>query len=384
MNRESERMSKQRIIYIAFCLVLTLSLIAGCGGKVAEQDDEQEAGVPVAVTAAKLGVLDDATTITGKLEAMESARVVPSGAGGKVARVNVDIGDRVTRGQALIELENTIQAAQVNQAEAGVVMAESQLRLAESNYNISAANYERGKMLLQENALAKAQFETQYEQPYIQARENFEKTAPAGLEQARAGLKSAQEAYAQTIIKSPINGVVTARNINPGEMASSAMPVLTVVNLNKVVVQANVSEDQVNELKNGQEVLVKINAVSGESFSGVITNIALASDPQTRAFPVKIQINNPEHLLKPGMFAEVQLPREREESVLIPREAVLVGVERSTVWVVKDSIAQVREVTVGPSDGKKIVIESGLEAGEQVVISGQDNISDGIAVRVVG
>ena len=384
MNRESERMSKRKIIYLAFCLVLTLSLIAGCGSKDAEQEEEQEAGVPVAVAAAELGVLDDATTITGKLEAVVSARVVPSGAGGKVARVNVDIGDRVTRGQALVELENTLQAAQVSQAQAGVVMAESQLRLAESNYNISAANYERGKMLLQENALAKAQFESQYEQPYIQARENFEQIAPAGLEQARAGLKSAQEAYAQTIIKSPINGVVTARSINPGEIASSAMPVLTVVNLDKVVVQANVSENQVNELKKNQEVLVKISAVSGEPISGVITNIALASDPQTRAFPVKIQINNPEHLLKPGMFAEVQLTRERDESVLIPREAVLVGVERSTVWVIEDGIAQEREVTVGPSDGKNIVITSGLEAGEQVVISGQDNISDGVAVRVVG
>ena len=384
MSRGVKRMSKRNRFYLVVCLVLALGLLAGCGGQDAGEGDEQETGVPVAVAAVELGVLDDASTITGKLEAQESARVVPSGAGGKVARVNVDIGDRVTRGQTLVELENTLQAAGVSQAEAGVVMAESQLRLAETNYSISAANYERGKLLFQENALAKAQFESQYELPYIQAQESFEKTAPAGLEQARAGLKSAQEAYQQTLIKSPLSGVVTARGVNPGEMASAAMPVLTVVNLDKVVVQANVSENQVNELKPNQEVLVKISAVSGEPLTGVITNIALASDPQTRAYPVKIQIENSEHLLKPGMFAEVQLTREREKSLLVPREAVLVGVERTTVWVIEDSTAKMREVTVGPSDGKQIVVTSGLEAEEQVVISGQDNLSDGVAVRVVG
>jgi cobalt-zinc-cadmium efflux system membrane fusion protein len=377
-------MSKGKAFFLAAALALAVGLLAGCGGQQAGPGDEEETGVPVAVAAAELGVLDDATTITGKLEALESARVVPSGAGGKVARVNVDIGDRVARGQALVELENNLQAAGVNQAEAAVVMAESQLRLAETNYKMAAANYERGKMLFQENALAKAQFESQYELPYIQARESFEKTAPAGLNQARAGLKSAREAYEQTIIKSPLSGVVTARGVNPGEMASAAMPVLTVVNLDKVVVRANVSETQVNELKKNQEVMVKISAVAGEPLTGVITNIALASDPQTRAYPVKIQIDNPERLLKPGMFAEVQLAREREESLLVPREAVLAGVERTTVWVVKDGTAKVREVTVGPSDGKLIVVTSGLEAGEQVVISGQDNLSDGDAVRIVG
>ncbi len=383
---------KRKVYFLISLLVILLA--SGCSGQNKQNTVQEKTTIPVQAAVVDGGTLSDTTVVTGKLEALTTSDVVPSGQGGKVLAANVEVGSQVSKGQTLITLENTSEAsltAAIKQAEKGVTQAQSNLELARINYEQAAANYERGKQLYKTGAIPQAGatgFETVYETPYKQAKVNYEQVAPAALASAQAAVTLAKETYNQqhnnSFIKSPISGVVTAVNVNPGELASSSSqtPVVTVVNLAKVIVNATVTESQINKIKQGQEVPVNISAVSDKPFTGVITNIALAADPTSKAYPIKVQIDNAQHILKPGMFAEVQIKGDQQETLLVPREAVGKTGDKDTVWVINKDKATSREVTVGTSDGKKIQILKGLKEGEQVVVSGQNLLQENAKVEI--
>lgn len=366
-------------------LVLVLFLAGGCAGKQqqpAAGGGGRESAVPVSTAQVKMGTLEAASVVSGKLEAGESANVVAKMAG-KVAAVHVDVGSAVRAGQVLVTLDNTDLAARLEQAKAGVAAAESALAVAQTAYAVAEANYQRGKQLLEQGAIPRAVFEAEYELKYIQAKEQVERALPAQLAQARASLALAESAYNDSFVRAPISGLVTARNVNPGEMASTMTPVISLANLDKVEVKATVGENLVNQLKPGQKVQVKISAVAGQPFAGVITTIAPAADPVSKGFPIKVQIDNPKHVLKPGMFAEVQLTPPQKEALLVPREAVIKAEDKNVVWVIKEGQAQKKEVQIGESDGRRIIITAGLTEGEEVVVAGQENLQEGAKVEVV-
>jgi len=127
---------------------------------------------------------------------------------------------------------------------------------------------------------------------------------------------------------------------------------------------------------------VLLGAVAAEPLTGVITNIALAADANSKAYPIKVQLDNPEQLLKPGMFAEVQIKSSQPETLLVPREAVVKMGDLDTVWIVEGDLATTREVTAGASNGEKIQIIEGLQEGEQVVVSGQNMLQEDAKVEI--
>ncbi|CCO08201.1 efflux RND transporter periplasmic adaptor subunit [Desulforamulus hydrothermalis] len=231
-------------------------------------------------------------TFSGKIEAVQWANLV-SKVAGKVAAVYVDMGSFVKKDQLLVSLAAEDKAAEVTEAI-------TQVDSAKVEYELAQNSYRRGKELLAAQAISQADYENLYEGPY--------KKAEVKLRSAQAVLQKKQIAYDDMFIKAPFAGVITAKNINPGEMAGTQNPVLTLVNLDQVVIRGTVDEHHINKLKVGQQVQVKVAAVSEQPFTGQISNIAMAADSQTKAFPVKIQVANPNHLLKPGMFAEVTIP----------------------------------------------------------------------------
>ncbi len=400
-------MGSRRLSGSIICLVFFLFLVSGCARQQPVQ--EETSALPVSTVKVKTGVLEAVNVVTGKLEALESSNVAPK-IPGKVEAVHVDIGSPVKAGQVLVTLENKDLQDRVNQAQAavkqgeaavaaaqaGIQAAEAVLANAQTAFALASANYERGKELLAQGAIPPAVFEAEYELKYKQAKEQVERGAPAQLElaraqasQAAAGLEATQanlalarQAYEDSFIRAPFSGVVTARNINPGELASAAVPAVTIVNLDKLVVKAAVGEQFINQLKQGQKVSVKISAASEKPFTGVVTNFASAADPATKAFPVKIQLDNPVHVLKPGMFAEAQLASGGKENLLAPREAVVKIGNQDVVWAVENGTAKMKKVKVGESDGKQIAVLSGLKEGAEVVVSGQESLQDGIKVNV--
>lgn len=398
------------VLLIMLTLGLLCSLIInGCGRKTAGM--ETEAKPPeVETVLVKKGSLTNQFIFPGKVEALQSANIVAK-VPGKVAAVQVDLGSKVAAGQVLVTLENNDLADRMQQAQAGIEQAQAASKLAQAalqaaeaglaitqaNFEVAEANYKRGQELLAAGAIPEAVFQVEYELRYKQAKEQVEKASPAQqktaqaqVEQAQAGLKSAQAslslartAYEDSFIRAPFSGVVTARNINPGELASSAGPIVTLANLDKVVVKVNIGEELINKLVVGEKVPVKIKAVSKDSFPGEVVNVAASADPQVKTYPVKLHLDNPAHLIKPGMFAEVNLDLEQLESLLLPLEAVIKDrQDRDIVWVVEDGIVKSRLVKTGDSDAKQVVIQSGLVGNEEVVIAGAEGLKEGQKVMV--
>lgn len=360
-------MNRRSSILFPLAFLAILLLLSGCGGKKESERNGNNSGV-VSVSTAKatVGQIEDLTTISGKLEALESANIVPK-MPGKVALITVDLGSQIKAGDVLMRLEADELAAAVSQAEAALASAQA-------SFEVSRVNYERGRRLLEQGAISQSDFDSKFELAY--------KTGAQQVAQARAALNMANANYSNTVVTAPFSGVVTAKNANVGEFVSTSSPVITLVNLDKVFVQANVNEYWINQLKEGQKVKVKVTAALDTLFEGTITNIALAANTSTKAFPVKVQIDNAGHVLKPGMFAEVQLSKGSTNALTVPREAVLGNEGQKYVWVVENQRALKREVQTGGSDGKVVSILSGLREGDEVILSGQESIEEGVQVYV--
>lgn len=352
---------------ICFGLVTLLALTgSGCSKQPATTGAANKAAVMINSTRVKTGTLFLNNTVNGKLEAWKSANIVAKSSG-KVANIAVDVGTEVTAGQVLISLEADDLAAALRLAEAGVENAQVA-------YDLALKQYERGKELHDAGAISQADFDNNYRGVLDKARASL-KSAQASADQARVRLNDA-------FIKSPLAGVVTARNINPGEQAGSAATLITVMNLDEVVVNINVLEDQVNRLNIGQEVKVAINAVSEKPFAGVVTNIAAAASSSTKVFPVRIKIDNSDHQLKPGMFAAVTFNIPGKSGLLVPNTAVTSYNGLHKLFLIKDDIARDTPVLAGDADAENTLIISGVNEGDEVVVNGTEaTLKDGVAIK---
>jgi len=472
-------MSVRKFFLLAGCLLLIFSL-ASCNTEQTDDDTGAETETAIVVNAALVeeGALSQMTVITGQLEAITTSNVAPSGSGGKVESVNVQIGSQVSKGQTLVTLEFpskasllaaisqaeqgveqakvalsvsqasinqaqqgaeqakaglSVSQATIKQAEQGVEQAKVGLASAKVDYDQAVSNYERGKELLAGEVISQGGptgFEIAFEVPYQKAKVNYEQLAPANVASAEAAAAAARESYQVTLaavsaaeasvasakeayqvalaavntaeagvgtarenynaqlnntyINSPISGVVTAVNVKPGEIASAAAPtpVVTVVDLSRVQVKTNVTEGQINKISQGQQVPVLVKSASPDPFNGTITNIALAADTATKSYPIKVQIDNAQQLLKPGMFAEVQLEETRPQTLLVPSEAVTKKGSLDVVWVITEGRASSREVTLGSSDDQHTEIMTGLNLGEQIVTVGHNMLDEDTLVEI--
>jgi cobalt-zinc-cadmium efflux system membrane fusion protein len=373
--------------------------ISGCGQENSGQDMKN--GREVSVITANIAPANRSITASGKLESLESASLV-SKISGRVARITVDVGSDVKAGDMLVSLDAGELAAAVQLAEANLNKAKNSdlpnlqnaarttLETSAVSFKNAEADYNRSKTLLTGGAVSRQSFE-QLEKAYLTAKSAYESaqknmdivnkgTVPETIRLFEAQLAQARANYDNSIINSPIGGVVTARYINPGELAGTSNPVLAVVNLDKVVLRVDVEESIINSLREGSAVDVRVAAVSDKTLKGAITNIALAASPTTKAYQVKIQIPNQGHLLKPGMYAEVILDGRQGEGVSLPREAVLMSGDNQAVWIVSAGTARKREVKTIPLDDKQVLVTSGLNAGESVIVGSIETLKDGTKV----
>lgn len=280
--------------------------------------------------------------MAGKVSANDEANIA-SKISGRVSEILVDIGSQVNQGDTVIKLDTQDLQAQVEQAQAAVNTANASLTNATSStrpeqiaqaqaaldnatksYEVTQKNYQRTKTLVEAEASTEQQLESSDQQ--LASAESQQKSAQeqlnmlkngatetsidvykAQVAQAEAALKTAQTALSNGTITSPISGVVNAKNISVGEMASSSMTLVSIVNSSAVYVNAYAPLDIVSQLKEGQDVAVKVSEVSDKVFKGKIAVINSKLNSQSRNVLVKVTLQDPDLLLKPGMFAEVGL-----------------------------------------------------------------------------
>jgi RND family efflux transporter MFP subunit len=313
--------------------------------KVAEAVVEEQA-VVVKTIVAEVKTIDLVESYTSEIMAYKENDITPAAQGLHIDRILVDVGDKVAEGQTIVTLDQTMLKQQ-----------ELNLATAEDNYNRMVPVHASGGISDQQLTQMKNTLDLQRE-----VVENLRKNST---------------------IKSPISGVVTARNFENGDLFAS-MPILHIMQIDKLKVMANVSEQYFTSVKVGDKVTIEVDIYPGKQFEGQVSRINPAFDARTRTFSVEITIPNKSLELRPGMYARTIFNMGKRQSVMVADKAVQkqAGSSERYVYVIKDGVADYRFVKDGRRVGNMIEILEGIEAGDEVATTSFTRLMDGKTVTV--
>ncbi|HET7872344.1 MAG TPA: efflux RND transporter periplasmic adaptor subunit [Terriglobales bacterium] len=300
---------------------------------------------------------------------------------GAVTAVNVHEGDSVKQGQVLAAIDDMQPRAGVEQARAALSAVEHELAAAESDLVLAQSTFNRLQTLYSKKSLSQQEYDEGHAR--LQSAEARRDTARAARTQAAAALDQARTHLGYTQVRSPFDGVVTERRVDPGALASPGMPLLTVEAGGYYRLEAAVDERDLQYVHLGQAVPVSLDSLGGQTLQGKVAQIVPAADPTSRSFTVKIDLPA-EKNLRSGIFGRAAFARGTRQGVLLPQSAVTERGQLQTVYVVgENQIAMLRYVTLGAAqpDGREVL--SGLNAGEIVVAApgGRDFAGKRIEVR---
>ncbi|NLP46806.1 MAG: efflux RND transporter periplasmic adaptor subunit [Epulopiscium sp.] len=402
---------KMSIRFFVLLFVITMTMV-GCRQKEVE-DVEKKVEEDYVAVETKVSVKDtiaNTRSFTGKVVANEEVMIIPKLAG-TVESIHVSLGDEVKKDTILFALEQDDISKAVQQAEVAVRLAKKGIEQALNGMETATINYEitkentqkalldleRTKELYEQGAVSKSQLE-QVELAASSAQSQLDTVqgqitqAKLGVQQAEEQLSQAEISYRQaidnlenTIVKAPMDGVISSLNVKKGQIVGNGQVAVTMVDMDKVYVQIDVIEDIVNRLQVGQEVAVTIPAAFEEEVKSEVSYISPTADIGSKLYSVKVYIDNPNKKVRPGMSGEVQLNMDQIDSVIvIKRNAVLDKEDELFVFVVENDRAVKKPVKIGLDTGDYVEIKEGLEEGEQVIVKGQHYVEDGIKVKVVG
>lgn len=351
-------------------LSLTLVLLASlaplaCGSSEEPQAEAAQEVAPVAVTVqtASYGPVGSRMVATGGVHASRQAKPGTK-IMGRVDRVPVEEGQKVRSGALLAALESRDLKAAVRQAEAAVASAEAQLANAK-------AQYARIQELEAKGSATRKNLED--------ARSAFQ-MSEAGLAQAKANLESVRVTLTYAEVRSPFDGWVVSKRVEGGDMVQPGAPLFVVEDLDPVKVVAEIPETEVSNLAPGDLVTVEVAAV-GAKTEGEIARLVPAGDPRSRTFQVDILLDNPDGVLKSGMFARVILAEQGARNALfVPSTAIVSRGQLDGLFVVEEGEpvrARLRWVRLGGERGETVEVISGLSEGERYVLDPPKGLVDG-------
>jgi membrane fusion protein, multidrug efflux system len=347
-----------------------------------------------AIETVRPGVVEQTLSALGTVRAGTTATLT-SKVVGNVTEVRVHEGDRVRRGEILATIDARDIAAQMSRAAASVHEADNAAGAARAARDAAAANarlatvtYERYKTLRDRKSVSAQEFD-EVEARYLAANAERERAtkaveqSEAGRQLAAADIAGASAAMSWSRITSPIDGVVTARWIDPGAQAAPGVPLLAVESTGDVRVEASVDEDHVVSIRQGQTVAIATRAGAGIA-TGRVDHIAPSPDAATRSYLVKIALP-PDTPLKSGMSVTVRFPVGQRSGISIPRTALVERGELHEVWVddVGD-IARLRYVVPGVAFGDRVEILTGIAPGDRVITDAGQPLSDGARITIRG
>lgn len=337
--------------HIVSCCAIACVMLSSCGGK-----DESDTATAVNDEAPELAIVDvdvahrvtvpHTVSYTANIEAENVNNIAPAMAN-RIKTITVDVGDHVRRGQVLATLDATTA---------------DQQRL---NLEQARRDYERAVQLLEIGAGTRS-------------------TVDQLKTQLDALVTQYDNTITNTVLTSPINGVVTARNYDPGDM-TGAQPILTVGQITpSVKVVINVNESDISRITRGMQVEVSLDAFEGETFTGRVTRVAPAVDVTTRTFPAEVTLANPQGRILPGMFARVIINLGDRESVVVPDLAIdkQRGSNNKYVYVYKDGKVSYNKVELGSRLDAGYELLSGVNEGDTIVVAGQSRLAHGVEVII--
>jgi HlyD family secretion protein len=421
-------------ITIGVLLLLLLLVFGWLILRPGASDQAVEAIVEVEVAPAERLEVREYVEAGGTLNALPGREASFSAAtAGKVTRVLVQVGQHVSAGQVLAELDRSVLAAQVRQAQAAlqqarftaaqaravsgthsqtvaadqVRQAEAALQTARSNQRLAQNNLIRQQRLFErgiaprkdvddaqnqitvtteavrqaESALAAARVNAA--RGVSEARTQASVTA-GGVEAAQAALDVARAELSRAAIRSPIAGTVTKRSVNDGETVDPATPAFEVIDSASLDVVANLPAGYLGRVKTGNLALVRIEPQPDKEFSGGVVQVAPSVDPQTNTVAVRVRLANPTGELKAGIFGTARIAVEiHQNALVVPQEALVVEGDETFVFVPQGDKVEKRKVTVGIREDGHVEIIEGLKDSERVVTTGAFGLGDGTKIKIV-
>lgn len=337
-------------LYYPASLTLLAVLLAGCGNKSDKnQTTSHDEDLPqIEVDIAHSRNVDRINVYTSNVEADNTNNISPATMN-RIKQINVEVGDRVQRGQVLV----TLDRANIDQLKVRLDNAEREYNRAVQLLEIGAGTQQSVDQLRTELDAARTQYDNMLE---------------------------------NTVLTSPITGVVTARNYDPGDM-SGASPILTIGQLKPIVkAMINVTENDLSKLTKGMPVKVTFDAWPADTFPARISRIYPTVDIATRTFQAQIDIPNPQEKILPGMFGRVEVSLGTNNSVVVPDRAVVkqTGSGNRYVYVYSDGHVSYNKVELGRRIGDYYELLSGVEDGDTVVVAGQTRLAHGVKAAIIG
>ncbi len=327
--------------------LVTLALLMSCSGEkkdtATETHDEK---VKVKIEQVSAQDVDQIADFTATVEANIKNNIAPQSPV-RIEKLFAEVGDHVKEGQLLVKMDaNNLKQAKV------------QLENQEVEFNRIDELYKVG-------GASKSAWDAQKTQ----------------LDISRESFKNLQE---NTQLVSPISGIITARNYDNGDMYSSGDPIFTVEQIRPVKLFVNVSESYFTQVKKGNEVDIKLDVYGDEVFKGKVSLVYPTIDAATRTFPVEIKIANADERVRPGMFARATMNFGTLNHVVAPDQAIVKqsGSGDRYIYVYKNGKVSYQKVELGRRMGNKYEIVSGVDNGDQVVITGQNRLTNGMEVEI--
>ena len=330
--------------------ILALLAAVSCGSN----EDKTGQAAPAAVTpnvevaVAQARAVPQESTYASTVEAYVVNNIMPQ-QGGRIRKINVEVGDYVSKGQILAEMDR---------------LQLDQLALQIQNDD---AEYERIKSLYEEGGLSKSDFEA----------------AELGYKVRKSNYQNVEE---NTILRSPVTGYVTARNFDVGDMFAMSAPLFTVQQVVPVKLLVGISESEYTKVKKGDTVTLTVDAIPGRTFRGKIDRLYPVIDAATHTFKAEVVVDNQNKVLRPGMYARVTVNFGSRSSVVVPDKALVKqeGTGTRFIYVLQeDGTVKYLPVKTGRHMGTEYEIIEGLQDGWKVVVKGQAALRDGVKVNVL-
>ena len=271
---------------------------------------------------------------------------------GTVSQVLVDEGQAVRKGQVLAVLDKTTLQNAYD-------IARSTLRQAEDGYKRLYTLYKKGSLP---------------EVKYIEIQTQ--------LAQAQAGERIARKNIRDCVLRAPFSGYISQKMVDTGNNIVPGEGCFKLVKLDRVKVKIAVPEKEISSIHRGENIGFSVAALGNQNFEGKVKEIGVQANPFSHTYDVKIELANNGHLLLPGMVCSVSISTTNESGCIIPQEAVMTNGNNTYVWIAKNNQSQKRDVKTGGVNDRGVIITDGLIQGDEVIVNGQNNVSEGTKIQI--
>lgn len=354
-------------IHKLFALITLLGLLS-CGSEDKKAVVDNSPAIPVKVAQVSDNNDNPFLAVSGKIQAENSANL-STRMMGYVNNVPVNVGDKVSKGQLLVAINNADLQAQKAQVNANITKATAA-------FNNAKKDYERFKSLFAQNSASQKEMDDMTA--------NYE-MAKAGLEAAKQMKNEINAQFAYTNITAPFSGVITSKTVKKGDMANPGQPLISIEAPDDFEVVAMVPETEISDIKKDTKVSVNVKSIN-QTISGKVTEVSTSAAQTGGQYLVKITLDKTDAKILSGMFTTVRFPVERKAEtsmVLIPKEAIVNNGQLSGVYTVSQSnTAILRWLRLGRTFGNEVEVLSGLNANESYIVSAEGKLYNGAKISL--